>query len=658
MTRPCGYSPHQSAERVHSALCSALVQPSTTSPSPIGKVGKYELLERIATGGMAEIFKAQASGEHGFKKLVVIKKILPHLARNDTFVEMFIDEARITALLEHPNIVQVFEFGQDGNDLFIAMQYVEGLDLLTLLRECKHLGTKIPVKLAVHITHDILDALDYAHGASDQRGKALGIVHRDISPGNVLLSQRGDVKLTDFGIAWAYEKHHKTEAGKLKGKFGYMSPELVGGGLIDPRSDIFSTGIILAEMLMGRHLFTAPNDLDVLLMVRDAQIDRLEQYGGEIPDSLRSILRQSLARLPAARFSSAAVFRDALADWLFENGARVSSSHLARFIQRVRSGDPLLVKPPEELRKMPKLPDSPTLSGAVTQRKRAVAEREADIAKAAFSSPKRAPEPGAPAVPIEIGDEVSSGVIIEVESTDPSHVPTERGRFRNTSPIRLLYRLAIDKVEGLLLTEGRAGTLKEAYFSNGHPEFVASNVKSEHLGDFLVAKGVLSAEELSRAVSVLGHFGGRLSDTLVGLGLLEPLEVFRLLSLQAGEKLVDVCTWRRGRYRWYAGRENPWKSRRLHLNTFEILGQGASLMAVEDVVAWAKSIADKRPFGAIEGPQLDRFGLGETIHKAYDMLDGSVTISELAGRIPILEARLQFLRILYLLIECDLVEVS
>lgn len=629
--------------------------PSNSNNPATTRLGKYEILDRIATGGMAEIFKAQVRGDHGFKKLVVIKKILPHLASNDTFVEMFTDEARITALLEHPNIVQVFEFGSDGSDLFIAMQFVDGLDLLTLLRECKRLGARIPPELAVHITHDILDALDYAHNATDNEGKPLGIVHRDISPGNVLLSERGDVKITDFGIAWAYEKHHKTEAGKLKGKFGYMSPELVGGGRIDARSDIFSTGIILAEMLMGRHLFTAPNDLDVLLMVRDARIDRLEQYGSDIPESLRTILHQSLARVPAKRFSSAGVFRDALGDWLFEQNSRASTRHLARFIQRVRSGDRSLVQKLDEARVAAQTPDGSTLSGSVTKRRRAVAEKSANIARAEFSSVR--PPEGAPVpdrIPTEIGDEVSTGV----KTPSPDSQPTEQGSFTDLSPIRLLHNLAVDRVDGLLLAEGRAGTLKEAYFTGGNPEFVASNVKSEQLGEYLMAKNVVSAEELTRATAVLGHFGGRLSETLVGLGLLEPLEVFRLLSLQAGEKLIDVCTWRRGRYRWYAGRKNPWTSRRLHLNTFELLGQGASLLRVEDVVAWAKSIADKRPYRAVTDPSLDSFGLGQTIHRAYDMLDGAATVSDLAGRIPILEARLQFLRILYLLVECDFAELA
>src|SRR5207244_1073602 len=161
------------------------------------------------------------------------------------------------------------------------------------------------------IARDVLDALDYAHGAVDVGGRPLGIIHRDISPGNVLLSWRGDVKLTDFGIARAAERRHKTEAGTLKGKYGYMSPEQVSGGEIDARSDIFSIGILLAEMVMARRLFTSTNDLDILLMVRDARLDRLHKYASEFPVELRVLTGKALQRRPQDRFASAAQFRDA-----------------------------------------------------------------------------------------------------------------------------------------------------------------------------------------------------------------------------------------------------------------------------------------------------------------------------------------------------------
>ena len=294
-----------------------------TGPAP-KSIGRYQIIDRLAVGGMAELFKATLQGDHGFEKLVAIKKILPHLAVDRSFVEMFIDEARITAQLDHSHIVQVYELGTDADTPYIAMQFVDGLDVLALLRECARVQIRLPPDLCALIARDVLDALDYAHNAVAVDGRALGIVHRDISPGNVLLSWRGDVKLTDFGIARAAERRHKTEAGTLKGKYGYMSPEQVSGGEIDPRADLFSVGILLAEMVMARRLFTSTNDLDILLMVRDARLDRLHKYASEFPVELRVLTVRALQRRPEDRWQSAAQFRDALDEWI-RRSTRVTS---------------------------------------------------------------------------------------------------------------------------------------------------------------------------------------------------------------------------------------------------------------------------------------------------------------------------------------------
>src|SRR3569833_3709509 len=203
---------------------------SGTTPK---QIGRYQILDRLAVGGMAELVKAQLQGNLGFEKLVAIKKILPHLANDRSFVEMFIDEARSTAQLDHRHIVQVFALGTDAAPPYIALQYVDGLDVLALLRECARAQIRLPADLAALLARDVLAALDYAHRAKDARGRELGIVHRDISPGNVLLSWRGDVKLTDFGIARAAERRHKTAAGSLLGLFGFMSPEQVSSGDVD-----------------------------------------------------------------------------------------------------------------------------------------------------------------------------------------------------------------------------------------------------------------------------------------------------------------------------------------------------------------------------------------------------------------------------------------
>jgi eukaryotic-like serine/threonine-protein kinase len=285
--------------------------------------GRYTLVQRLATGGMAEVFKAKILSTHGFEKLLVIKRILPNLAADKTFVSMFIDEGKLTAQLIHPKIVQVTDFGEENGQYFIALEFVDGFDGLALLRSAAQKHVRLPIPICMFVASEVLDALDYAHNAKDSEGKPMHLVHRDISPSNVFIARRGDVKLGDFGIAHAQERESKTQAGTLKGKYGYMSPEQVTGGDLDGRSDIFAVGIVLAEMLMGKRLFSAPNDLDVLLMVRDGRLERWDKHSKDIPPRLDAIVRKALAKSLDERFQSAADFRDALEDLQFKFGQRV-----------------------------------------------------------------------------------------------------------------------------------------------------------------------------------------------------------------------------------------------------------------------------------------------------------------------------------------------
>ena len=285
--------------------------------------GRYTLVQRLATGGMAEVFKAKILSAHGFEKLLVIKRILPNLAADKTFVSMFIDEAKLTAQLIHPKIVQVTDFGEEGGQYFIALEFVDGFDGLALLRSAAQKHVRLPIPICMFVAAEVLDALDYAHNAKDSDGRPMHLVHRDISPSNVFIARRGDVKLGDFGIAHAQERESKTQAGTLKGKYGYMSPEQVTGGDLDGRSDIFAVGIVLAEMLMGKRLFSAPNDLAVLLMVRDGRLERWDKHGQDIPRRLDAIVRKALAKNLDDRIQSAADFRNALEDLQFQFGMRV-----------------------------------------------------------------------------------------------------------------------------------------------------------------------------------------------------------------------------------------------------------------------------------------------------------------------------------------------
>src|SRR4029078_6670661 len=205
-------------------------------PQAPSAFGRYTLLERLAVGGMAEVFRAKITSSHGFEKILVVRGTLPPLAADPNFVSMFIDEAKLTAQLTHPKIVQILDFGDVGGQYFIALEYVAGTDALGLLRTCAQKRLHIPRHLALFIINEVLEALDYAHNARDMEGKPMHIVHRDISPSNIFLSKRGDVKLGDFGIAHAQRRESKTQAGTLKGKYGYMSPEQVVGRPIDARS--------------------------------------------------------------------------------------------------------------------------------------------------------------------------------------------------------------------------------------------------------------------------------------------------------------------------------------------------------------------------------------------------------------------------------------
>lgn len=226
------------------------------------RFGSYLLLDRINVGGMAEVFRAKSYGMAGVERLVAIKRILPHLAQDPDFTNMFIDEARIAIHLRHSNIAQIYELNEIGQSLFIAMEYVQGRDLRALINRMRFLSQPIPLPLVVYIISKVCEGLDYAHRKCDDLSRReLHIVHRDVSPQNVILSYEGEVKIIDFGIAKASAKRTHTQAGILKGKFGYMAPEQVMGQDIDRRTDIFCTGILTYELLTRERLFAGSNEL-------------------------------------------------------------------------------------------------------------------------------------------------------------------------------------------------------------------------------------------------------------------------------------------------------------------------------------------------------------------------------------------------------------
>lgn len=301
-------------------------------PTPYGQ---YLLLERIGTGGMAEIFRAKTFGAAGFEKEFAIKRILPNLVADEEFVEMFVNEAKLVVDLYHANIVQVFDLGETEGTYYIAMEFVHGKDLLDVLARCTENDLKIPLKLTLYIMMEMLKGLDFAHKAADRYGEPLGIIHRDVSPSNIMLSYAGDVKVGDFGVAKAKTQTHLTEAGTLKGKVGYMSPEQVRGEDIDHRSDVFAAGIILYEALTMSRLFMGGNDLDVMLKIRDSDIEEELARCRKVPPALLRILRKALTKERKDRYQSCEALYAALRDFSYSHDIKSSSRDLSGFLDRV-----------------------------------------------------------------------------------------------------------------------------------------------------------------------------------------------------------------------------------------------------------------------------------------------------------------------------------
>jgi len=310
------------------------------------RFGKYQLIERIAIGGMAEVYKAKSYGVAGFEKLLVIKKILPHLSRNPEFVQMFINEAKIAVSLSHANIVQVYDLGVVDKDFYMAMEFIHGHDLMEIIKIGRKTGEHLSIPTAVHIISETLRGLDYAHGLCDPGGRPLNVVHQDVSPHNILLSYEGDVKLVDFGIARVGEMAEEDTGRMAGGKFAYMAPEQALGQAVDQRSDLFAAGIILFELVTGQRLYAGKGRDEKIEMVRNAVVPSPRSLNPEIPERLEEIILRTLNREPERRYQQARDFQEDLLSFLYDMGMRVSrleiAEHLkttfARQYERARAG--------------------------------------------------------------------------------------------------------------------------------------------------------------------------------------------------------------------------------------------------------------------------------------------------------------------------------
>ncbi|MBX7231179.1 MAG: protein kinase [Bdellovibrionales bacterium] len=296
--------------------------------------GKYILMEKLATGGMAEVFLARAQGAGGINKFVAIKRILPQYADSQEFIDMFKGEAKIAVNLNHSNIVSIYDFGIQNNQLYLVMDYVEGRNLRQILNKIKKTNARLQIDQVVYVIKEVSAGLDHAHRCLDgTTGKPLNITHRDMSPQNVMISFEGEVKVVDFGIAKAESQIETTRAGTLKGKFGYMSPEQADGQAVDLRTDIFSLGIVIWELLANDRLFVASNEINTLRKIRDCQVPSLRKINPNIPNELERITMKALARDRNLRYQTAAAMHRDLNRFLNRQYPDFSSQDFATFIK-------------------------------------------------------------------------------------------------------------------------------------------------------------------------------------------------------------------------------------------------------------------------------------------------------------------------------------
>jgi hypothetical protein len=537
---------------------------------------------------MAEVFEAFRTGPHGFRKRVALKRILPHVAADPTYVRMFIEEASLAAQLEHPSIVQVFDFGEDGAELFLAMELVEGASVARTLRTLAARGDAVPLDVALHITVQAARALAYAHRLRDGGGCSLELVHRDVSPGNLLLTRHGHLKLADFGIARTQQRERHTGDRNLRGKIGYMSPEQVSGHPLGARSDVFTLAIVLAEMLLGETLFANGSDLDVLLRIRQVDLGVLTSTRRRIPSDVREALFAAMREHPSER-PDARSFADALEAIMARRGMVIGGAErVARLLQRYE-----LVPVDDADQHASEAGARPTaliaLDGVTDPAGRdeagASVQPGLDLGTGTHYAPVLAG--GHRLAPVPFPELVRLATTGVIDARTPivkgrgnavlaSHLPElsrifatpalqwrdeeisaprRQGELSAAVLLPLIHSLTATRETGMLyLRDG--DRRKKVYFVDGRPDFVASTQREEMLGQYLVDRGHCLSMEVDMGLALMPQHAGRLGDALVSLGVLRPVQLYRAVAAQVRERYLEAFRWRAGEWRYVRAAES------------------------------------------------------------------------------------------------------
>lgn len=579
------------------------------------KFGPYVLDARIAVGGTAEVYLAHKADEPG---RIIVKRLLPHFMEDPEGRTMFEREAALHASVRHDHVVTVYESGMAGEEPYLAMEYVDGVDVYRLLRRLNQHGKKLPLPLAGLIIRDTLRGLASIHQARDQAGNPLGIVHRDITPSNIYLSHTGVAKVGDFGIARSSSRTslRNAQSAVLKGKFSYLAPEQVAGESFDHRADLFSVAVVLSEMLLGKQLFAGTGQLAVLLAIRDCRLEPLHEARASIPSGLFDVLLKALAREPSHRFASARDLEAALASFFpVPERIREELGNLVRWVQVNPSTDNMAAVRDAIPQKAPAIPNAMALhaddedsrrTGEYTQIPSYVLtsrggrlgpwqfarlveamaigeigrgdrvdylgrgflpiEQVEDLAR--FLPPTTAPTDELVGVGIpDFMDDVSVMALLRVflriygeDLTCTVFVDTQE-----TSPQRPPRKGDSERV-----FSGR----KELYFRHGKLVHVSSNNAEELLGRYLIRRGAINSHELEFALAVLPKYGGRMGDTLIALGLVNPVDMFRAIREQGRDRVSDLFLWADGKISLFSGHPPPQVAFPLELDIPSLLVAG------------------------------------------------------------------------------------
>ncbi len=573
---------------------------------------------------MAEVFRALDEPPAGDPRSVVIKRMLPDLADDAQCRRMFEREGDLGLRIDHDNVVRVFDRGEDGGRPYIVLEYVFGVDLWRLSRHLIRLGKTLRPPVALYVVSEMLAGLQAVHGAKGRDGHPLRIEHRDVSPSNIFLSVHGDVKLGDLGIAVADLRESRPNAPRDergKGKLGYLAPEIVKGVPSDQRADLFSAGVVAAELLLGKPLFTGAGEIGILLAIRDADIRPFKAIADQLPPAVDFAISKALAAEPDERLPTAKAFREALQPYVDEPVRKIRTE-LGRLVADVladssatQPGDsgamaetvekrwpdresrpPALIDDEGQLRvqadtgELVRVLDAATVDGSRYEVRNTDGRllgtfRLADLVQAIATRDvgptDLVSQDDGPARPLVSFPQLTRHL------PPSSRTPTLRKRTRmvNTTEVHdlasgglvtALGGALVRQLTGLMVVDHDDARI-EIYLAKGAPVYVTSNRAQDLLGARLVEQGVLTQGELEMALAVMPRFDGRLGETLSSLGLVEPVALVRHIGTQVRERLLEPFGWSSGRSAFYGGVDAPDELVALELDPWAVLEAGARL---------------------------------------------------------------------------------